>query len=92
MFIYLLVIKRQITQFDSPLPRISQSGQEFLKQLAIDFKQQLYSRREIMELGHSVIHGVLELGKLYAISFPHYSFIHYRVMQVWFKNQIPLRD
>ena len=26
-----------------------------------------------MELGHSVIHGVLELGKLYAISFPHYS-------------------
>ena len=45
-----------------------------------------------MELGHSVIHGVLELGKLYAISFPHYSFIHYRVMQVWFKNQIPLRD
>ena len=24
-----------------------------------------------MELGHSVIHGVLELGKLYAISFPY---------------------
>ena len=77
LFIYLLVIKRQITQFDSPLPPpprpstyVSESGQEFLKQLAIDFKQQLYSRREIMELSLSAIHGVLELGKLYAIFFP----------------------